>query len=107
MRRRIEVGCPVRRMAPVSARGVGCRDGMTDWGRVAALSSDRKQRLQGVEIAAKTEMSPDDAAELGALIDEARKTERKLLIKSIDETIAALPRIFRGPVRAIAFGGLK
>jgi hypothetical protein len=74
------------------------------------VTSQAKRRLEadlGAEVAALNELSEADAADLGQLVFEARKTERKLLIKSINETIAALPRIFRGPVRAIAFGGLK
>lgn len=83
---------------------------MAKRGKDGAVSSNAKRRLAadlGAEVAALKELSESDAAEINRLVAEARKTERKLLIKSIDETVNALPRIFRGTVRAIAFGGLK
>ncbi|CAM3863368.1 hypothetical protein [Smaragdicoccus niigatensis] len=49
------------------------------------------------------DLSPDEASDLLQMFTAARAFEGKALEAAIDETISALPRLFRGTARAIVF----
>lgn len=49
------------------------------------------------------ELTADEAADLLEMFTAARKFEEKALEEAIDDTISALPRLFRGTARKIVF----
>ena len=53
--------------------------------------------------AALDDLSADEAADLLEMFSAARAFEERALEAAIDDTISALPRLFRGTARAIVF----
>ncbi|MCE5288639.1 MAG: hypothetical protein LLG14_05290 [Nocardiaceae bacterium] len=74
------------------------------------MSGERRRQLKNElhgEVGALSDFTDDEVEKMLRLIKDAHTKERKALIRSIDETVAALPWVFRGPVRSVLFGGLK
>jgi hypothetical protein len=65
--------------------------------------ADLKREL-GDGLPVLDELSDADAADILELFQAARKTEQKQLMAAIDETIDALPWMFRGTARKIIVG---
>lgn len=68
---------------------------------VDARATLKEQLSSGHE--ALDELSPDEASDLLEMFTAARAFEERALEVAIDETISALPRLFRGTARAIVF----
>ena len=74
------------------------------------MSAERRRQLRNElhgDVAALADLTDEEVDNMLRLVRDAHTKERKALIRSIDETIAALPWVFRGPVRSVLFGGLK
>ncbi len=65
---------------------------------------DELARELGGELAAARALSDAECAELLSLFRAARRRERADLDRSVDEAVGALPRLLRGPAKAIMFG---
>ena len=61
----------------------------------------------GSDVPGLESLTEDEITSLLKIIRKAYQSERKALVASVDETISALPWPFRGPARAILFGGLQ
>ena len=71
------------------------------------MTTDARAQLGGElggRSAAINALTPQDSRLVLDLFRRARDIEVKAVDKSITDTLAALPRIFRGPARKIMFG---
>ena len=60
--------------------------------------------LLGPGLASLDELSADEADELLAMIQTARKTQQAALDEAIDAALGHLPRLVRGTARKVLFG---
>lgn len=71
--------------------------------RTAEAGAALRRRL-GPDLTVLDELDELESAELLALIDEARVSQKAALDRSLDEVLGMLPRLVRGTARKIMFG---
>jgi hypothetical protein len=58
----------------------------------------------GGDLAVLDELTPDECAELLAMVRTAKVDQRKAIDDALNEVLRYLPRLVRGPARKILFG---
>jgi len=69
-----------------------------------SAKADLEEELGG-DLPVLELVSEQDCEELLTMFRAARELEKQTLDESIDATLGALPRLFRGAARKIMFGG--